>query len=277
MNKIKKLIKKIPIILPFAISMYNINARIRDWIIIKQTRSQLKCYVCGNRVGKFKPLSEDLKADFVKYGFIYSNDKQETCNQNNYSCPHCGSTDRCRLQTIVIDKSCVNKEEIAILGIAPSKIITNFIKKKFPKANYITMDLFRNDVDYKLDITNMHAFESEKFDFIMCSHVLEHVKDDKKAMSELYRVLKRSGQGLLLVPIVVGVDTTDEDITATIEERWRRFGQDDHVRQYGKADFIRRLVDTGFYVKEIGISNLGKDLFAQNCIEEQSTLYIISK
>jgi predicted SAM-dependent methyltransferase len=277
MNKLKNFIKKIPIIRTFAISIYNISARIRDGIIIKKTDSQLRCYVCGNRVGKFKPLSAEFQTKFVKYGYIYYTNKPEACNRNNYSCPYCGSTDRCRLQVIFIDKSCVNKKEIAILGIAPSKQISNFIKKRFSNATYITMDLFRNDVDYKVDITNMHAFESEKFDFFMCSHVLEHVIDDKKAMSELYRILKRGGQGLLLVPLVVGVDETDEDITATLEERWRRFGQDDHVRQYGKADFIRRLVDTGFYVKEIGISNFKKELFEQNCIEKQSTLYIVTK
>jgi SAM-dependent methyltransferase len=277
MNKLKNIIRKIPVLRSFAVKIYTLSARVRDGIIIKKTDSQLRCYVCGNRVGKFKPLSAELRAECVKYDYIYQNSKQETCNQNNYSCPYCGSTDRCRLQVIFIDKSFVNKKEIAILGIAPSNQISDFIKNRFSNATYITMDLFRNDVDYKLDITNMHAFESEKFDFLMCSHVLEHVQDDKKAMSELYRILKRGGQGLLLVPMVAGVDETDEDVAATFEERWRRFGQDDHVRQYGKADFIRRLVDAGFDVREMGICDFGKELFEQNCIDEQSTLYIITK
>jgi hypothetical protein len=99
----------------------------------------------------------------------------------------------------------------------------------------------------------------------------------KKAMSELYRILKQGGQGLLLVPLVAGVDETDEDVTATSQERWKRFGQDDHVRQYGKADFMRRLVDAGFHVNEMGISHFGKELFDQNCINKHSALYIVTK
>ena len=98
----------------------------------------------------------------------------------------------------------------------------------------------------EMDITDIQ-YPDDSFDAIYCSHVLEHVPDDAKAMSELYRVLKPGGWAILAVPI--RGDTTFEDPTTTEpEERERLFGQSDHVRYYGK-DFKDRLEAAGFEVK----------------------------
>ena len=53
----------------------------------------------------------------------------------------------------------------------------------------------------------------ESFDVIYCSHVLEHVPDDRKAMREFPRVLKRGGWAILLVPINAGKTYEDASIT----------------------------------------------------------------
>ena len=93
---------------------------------------------------------------------------------------------------------------------------------------------------------------------ILCSHVLEHVVDDRKAMRELHRVLHPSGWALIVVPIASRRDETFEDpAVLTPADRERVFGQADHVRIYGR-DFKARLEEAGFtvsvedYARELG-------------------------
>ena len=98
----------------------------------------------------------------------------------------------------------------------------------------------------KEDITNL-SFKDNSFDIIFCSHVLEHIEDDKRAMKELYRVLNPAGFAILQVPILR--EKTFEDFNIKSPKlREKVFGQSDHVRIYGK-DFKYRLENVGFKVK----------------------------
>lgn len=111
-------------------------------------------------------------------------------------------------------------------------------------SGYLTADLMR-PADVKMDVTDIQ-FADNTFDVIYCSHVLEHVADDRQAMREFRRVLKPEGFAILLVPVTV--ETTVEDPTITDpRERLRLFGQDDHVRCYG-PDYLDRLREAGFDV-----------------------------
>ena len=98
---------------------------------------------------------------------------------------------------------------------------------------------------YKCDITNI-GFENNYFDFIMCNHVLEHVVDDSKAMSELYRVLKPGGTALLTVPLAK--ELYEDYSIVKPERRVEHFGQWDHVRKYNLESFVKRLEMAGFSV-----------------------------
>jgi SAM-dependent methyltransferase len=94
----------------------------------------------------------------------------------------------------------------------------------------------------------------ESFDVIYCSHVLEHVQDDGKAMAELHRVLKDDGWAILLVPIMA--EATFEDPTIVDPaERARIFGQEDHVRIYG-PDYVDRLRGAGFSVRSFEVNDI---------------------
>ena len=89
------------------------------------------------------------------------------------------------------------------------------------------------------------------YDVVFCNHVLEHIPDDKKAMQELFRVLKKGGFGIFQVPQDLKRDITFEDNSITDKkERAKIFGQYDHVRVYGK-DYFDRLREIGFKVNEI--------------------------
>ena len=133
-----------------------------------------------------------------------------------------------------------------VLHIAPEQ---EFLRKfkKMKNLEYTSADLFSPIVDVKADILDL-PFEDESFDVIFCNHVLEHIIDNKKAMSELYRVMKKGGWGILQVPMKNSLEKTYEDFTITDpKERQKHFGQYDHVRWYG-MDYFERLISVGFSV-----------------------------
>lgn len=131
-----------------------------------------------------------------------------------------------------------------VLHIAPEQ---EFLRKfkKMKNLDYTSADLFSPIVDIKADILDL-PFADESFDVIFCNHVLEHIEDDRKAMSELYRVMKKGGWGILQVPMKNSLEKTYEDFTITDpKERQKHFGQYDHVRWYG-MDYFDRLKSVGF-------------------------------
>ncbi|QFG52706.1 class I SAM-dependent methyltransferase [Chryseobacterium sp.] len=133
-----------------------------------------------------------------------------------------------------------------VLHIAPEQ---EFLRRfrKMKNLDYTSADLFSPIVDVKADILDL-PFDDESFDVVFCNHVLEHIQDDKKAMSELYRVLKSGGWGILQVPMKNSLPETYEDFSVTDpKERQRLFGQYDHVRWYG-MDYFARLESVGFRV-----------------------------
>ena len=155
----------------------------------------------------------------------------EMLSIEEYGCPHCQSADRERAYALTIKKLFKPDDKFKCLEIAPRPCITNFVKNNFNLTEYKTGDLFMEDVDYKLDIMDMSQIPDGYFDFFICSHVLEHVSDDIKAMKELKRILSPKVCGIAVVPIDLSRTEIDEDPNCTdVDERRRRFGQDDHVR-----------------------------------------------
>lgn len=134
-----------------------------------------------------------------------------------------------------------------ILHIAPEpEFAIHFQKTR--GIDYLSGDLNSPRAMVKMDITDIQ-YEDGAFDVIYCSHVLEHVPDDRKAIKELYRVLKAGGWALIVVPLNVEKTFENPSITDPAE-RERLFGQHDHVRKYGH-DFEGRLKKVGFVVKKV--------------------------
>lgn len=131
-----------------------------------------------------------------------------------------------------------------VLHIAPEQ---EFLRKfkQMKNLDYTSADLFSPIVDVKADILEL-PFENESFDVVICNHVLEHIEDDRKAMSELYRVMKRGGWGIFQIPMKNSLEKTYEDFSIKDpKERQKHFGQYDHVRWYG-MDYFDRLRSVGF-------------------------------
>lgn len=131
-----------------------------------------------------------------------------------------------------------------MLHVAPEPALEFRLRKVLGK-DYLSADLLNKRVMAKMDVTDIH-YPANHFDVILGSHVLEHVQDDVKAIRELARVLNPAGWAILMVPIKAEVTFEDPTVTDP-EERKRVFGQEDHVRIYGK-DFVDRVKNNGFEV-----------------------------
>lgn len=172
----------------------------------------------------------------------------------NAVCPICGSDIRQRLALMFLkNNTYLFKSRIKLLHFAPEEGIYNFLKKQ-KNVEYIMCDI--NPTHYakaiKIDITDIQ-FGDGSFDAFIAMHVLEHVKDDVRAMKELYRILKPDGWGLFAVPI--SGETTFEAGELDAVRRERIYGIAEHFRMYG-LDFISKLSDAGFFVKTITVDEV---------------------
>ncbi|MEM8961390.1 MAG: methyltransferase domain-containing protein [Acidobacteriota bacterium] len=162
-------------------------------------------------------------------------------------CPYCGALERHRLVWLFLERftDLFSRPGARVLDFAPLEIFGERFAES-PQIQYITADLHFWNVDLRLDIERL-PFADRSFDVVYCSHVLEHVDDDRVAMAHLRRILRPDGWAIVMVPIMG--ETTDEDPEVTDPlERIRRFGQSDHVRAYG-LDIATRLRNAGFEVR----------------------------
>lgn len=162
-------------------------------------------------------------------------------------CLRCGGGKRQRLMAHVLRQQLENKPGTKLLHFAPEVSLTRVVRR-LPNIEYHSVDLAPDAALHQGDIQDL-PFPAQEYDVLVCSHVLEHVPDDAKAMKELRRVLKDSGVAYVMVPQDFERDKTYEDASITDPSaRERAFGQDDHVRVYGR-DFPDRLRQAGFSVE----------------------------
>lgn len=234
-----------------------------------------KCPCCGHDV-IFKPLSDYYSEMQKKYHATHV--RNETLNSEEYSCPDCGASDRDRLIISFLKKG--GLEEAAdgtrVLQIAPAVTISRWIMVHCPHIKYETTDLYMENVSYQSDIMNMEMISDETYDVIICSHVLEHVQNDKKALKEMKRILKPEGKIIFLVPVNLDASGIDEEWDLPEAENWRRFGQGDHCRMYNKDGLLQRLEEQ-FYVHCLGKDYFGEDVFRQCALSDTSVLYLLVK
>jgi len=240
--------------------------------------NNLFCPVCNKKNNKFLPLDKFYRDNAENHGYKYFGTCEMTADKT-YSCSICGASDRERLYAYYIRDSFKTNQVISLYHFAPEKQLQNMILNYFDKINYKTFDLLSDDVDIKADITNLFMVKDNECDFFICSHVLEHVEDDASAIHELYRILKPGGKGILMAPVSLAIDKTIEKIpdVKTDEDRWRYYGQNDHIRLYAKNDFASRIRDGGFKLELMDIEFFGKKLFRSLGLKKTSVLYIVEK
>ena len=190
------------------------------------------------------PIDGNSFRKFLPYGYS----KQ----RKNALSPSTLSLERHRLMWLFLKNETsffTSSKKIKTLHIAPEQCFLKIFKKQ-KNLDYITSDLESPIADVKADICNL-PFKDDSFDVVFCNHVLEHIPDDKKAMQELFRVLKKGGFGVFQIPQDMSRENTFEDASITDkEERTKIFGQYDHVRVYGR-DYFNKLRSVGFKVEEV--------------------------
>lgn len=209
--------------------------RVRDAVAALPYRGTGRwCPVCGKSARAFKP-----------YGIVPRPDAQ---------CPHCGALERHRLAWLYLQQrtNLFDGRPRQMLHVAPELCFQPRLRRKLGEG-YLTADLDSPRAAVRMDITDIR-YPDASFDVILCSHVLEHVPDDRRAMREFHRVLRPDGWAILLVPITAERTFEDPSVTDPAE-RLRLFGQEDHVRQYG-PDYVDRLREAGFEVSTTRVPDL---------------------
>lgn len=167
----------------------------------------------------------------------------------NVECPHCNLHPRHRLMWLYLthgNRRLIGSAPLNLLHFAPEPAFTRLFQNQ-PNITYLSADISPQQAMVQMDIRTIPV-PDESFDAIFCSHVLEHVDDDRSAMRELLRVLRPGGWAILQVPIDVRRKVTLEDpAIQSPGDRERHYWQSDHVRLYG-TDYQERLESVGFKV-----------------------------
>ena len=181
---------------------------------------------------------------------------------DNMFCPFCKSNARERHVYLFLKaRTSVFKNPLRMLHLAPEKNLQRILQR-CENVRYVSGDLASSLAALRTDITTL-CFRDESFDVVICNHVLEHIPDDRRAMSEIIRVLKPGGWAILQVPIAASrIATVDGPSVSSPSERLRLFGQDNHVRLYGR-DYARRLEAAGFVVELHSLPKENGDSYAR--------------
>lgn len=225
----------------------------RTWLIILSIRLRplIKFYFKGNKFTD--PIDGSSYRKFLPYG--YQNLRQ------NALCPGTLSLERHRLLWLYLVRETEFLDRpLTVLHVAPEQAFYKKFKS-FKNWNYTTTDIHSPLADVKADICHL-PFKDHTYDLVLCNHVLEHIPNDRKAMKELYRVLKKGGTLIAQVPLEeTRANTFEDDSIVDYKERTKIFGQYDHVRVYGR-DYYDRLDQVGFRVTAV-------DLLSQLSSKEQ--------
>ncbi|HEX7740827.1 MAG TPA: methyltransferase domain-containing protein, partial [Sphingobium sp.] len=198
----------------------------------------------GARADRGCPACGQAVVGFFRYG-----------DNAEWGCPNCGASPRERLMNHLISGNILTVPETgAVLHMAPNE--ASLVRRFSAAADYTPADIdpSRYTVPGMHRVDLMALADAERYDLFYASHVMEHVPDDHAVLCNIHRALKPGGEAWLIVPLW---DRPTEDGSYDIppRERERRFGQWDHVRQYG-PDFADRIRAAGFDLEEIDASGI---------------------
>ncbi len=218
------------------------RARIRRILdVLSKLGLRYRCPFCHLRFRSLEPRGRDLPV-YAELGVVGG-------GLRDTECPWCRSNDRERLLYLVLRRRTdLFRSPLRVLHVAPEARLRRVIARA--QRTYETTDLAMPGVDFHSDLGAIPRPDSS-YDAIVCSHVLEHVADDRLAMRELHRVLAPGGWAALQVPIATRAEHTDEespDAPLPPDERAQRFGDPTHRRLYAEGDYVRRLGEAGFAV-----------------------------
>lgn len=206
-------------------------------------RGPAECVICHRCFGRFLPYRTGLAGMSPLMGAldVIGSDVE------NYECPWCGAHDRERHLFLYLRAAGLLPvaADARILHFAPERHLARILAEGMP-AQYVRGDLFPTSPQIeRLDITAI-AYPDDNFDLVLANHVMEHVPDDMRALTELRRVLKPGAYAVLQTPYSASlVNSWSDPGINTASARQLAFGQEDHVRLYGR-DIFTRFAAAGF-------------------------------
>ena len=172
---------------------------------------EVEYFLKGLRAPIFKLININSKHKYICPICNYKGPFMGKNNRHRAKCPKCGELERARMAMLVVNEIYDDHKasQTDVLHISPENFLRKIFKKKY--KSYISSDLYRKDVDHQFDIEEI-PYPDNSFDLVFASHVLEYVKNDKKAINEIKRVLRPGGLAFLPVPML-------HDKTIDFEER----------------------------------------------------------
>jgi SAM-dependent methyltransferase len=211
------------------------RAYLAGWRLTHPGRDR-KCPACQISVSRFAP-----------FGVAHRPDAQ---------CPGCGSLERHRALWLYLrQRTDLLAGRLRVLAVAPDAYLERRAREL--PWDYLSIDVDPGKAMRTMDLTRLDLPGSDR-DLLICFHVLEHIPDDGAAMAEMRRVLRPDGQAIVQVPL--SAEETDERFRdAPPQVRAEHYGQPDHVRLYGRTDFVRRLAAAGLDAEEIVVGDAFAD------------------
>lgn len=228
------------------------------------------CSLCSTHLKRFMPGGIDLpvlrEKEVVGGGY-----------RNNMYCPSCGCTDRERLLVAYLSDN-LSMANLEALHVAPERNLHAYLKANCRKV--VPADLQPQNYKHIGEVVQLSLTEipyaDDSFNLVVANHVMEHIPDDKLAMSEVRRVLANNGLAVLQVPYSYIIEHTEEDLTIDSDtERERSYGQFDHVRLYAYKDYVNRLKSVGFSVEVIEPAKLAQ--YAKFGVNPDEAIFLCKK
>ena len=203
------------------------------------------CNICGNE-GEF------VRPEAGREGFI---------------CSNCSASSRLRAVMYVLGR-CLRMGDVPVAGWAPDKrlrILESSGRSSYPMMLKDKFEYYNTEFDPDSELVDKPfsrfadfqnlAYDDEQFDYVIATDVFEHIREDEKALREVFRVLKHNGTFIMTVPYnhewektLVRVKTEgDADIFLLPPEYHGGGGQTLAYRTYGR-DLPDRLHAQGFSV-----------------------------
>jgi SAM-dependent methyltransferase len=159
-------------------------------------------------------------------------------------CPRCRLMDRYRTLVHFARKSRwglqMRESKPHILEVAPAASTRKTLKQEFNAREVVGFDIANRWAEIIGDVQQMQL-PDESFDLFICYEVLDYIPNDRVALSELYRVLKPGGYGLLRVGFDLNLAVTTEYSAPDADDSY-------HIRRYGR-DLPDRLRSAKFEVE----------------------------
>lgn len=221
-------------------------SRLRQAVASLPIGAQRECCMCGAHIRRFLP----YRGGWRKAPPLLRSLRVVGSDLDNYLCPVCGCNDRERhLLLYLRETGWIGKIQGShVLHFAPEGRLTLFVERAAP-GRYVRADLIPSRAGIeRIDLLNI-PHPAGTFDLVIANHVLEHVADDTRALSEIRRVLKPGGHAILQTPYSELLASLFCDPGICSEEaRLQVYGQEDHVRLYGRHVFDR-IASAGFVSK----------------------------